>query len=168
MYDRSEAIRQVQTFLRVAGDPDIFVAPTGVYDDNTRLSIVEFQTRFSLEPTGVVDYKTFTLLYDEYIFLMNKNVVNDMTDSFIRFPILPGESQAAMTHINRSLARLLDYYGHTHRLQNSSFYSKETSKAINILREIYMLDKNDYIDEEFYYRMIKDHDSIKIIYDNFH
>ena len=166
VYDKSEAIRSVQRYLIVAGDPDIFIVPTGVYDDNTRLSVIDFQTRFDLKPTGEVDYETFTLLYDEYVLLTKDIETRDITDSFIQFPLLPGKASNGMAHINLTLGRILDYYGFAHRLRGNNFYSEETALAVGILRDVYMLDKKDYIDEEFYRRMIIDHDSIARVQNN--
>ena len=160
VYDKPEAIRHVQRYLIVVGDPNIFIAPTGVYDENTRLSVIDFQTRLGLAATGEVDYETFRLLYDEYVLLTKDKETRNRTDSFIQFPLLPGRMSAGMEHINLTLGRILDYYGFTHRLRGNNFYSKETADAVEILRNTYMLEKKDYIDEEFYRRMIIDHDSI--------
>lgn len=167
IYDRPEAIRSVQRYLRLAGNPDIFVAPSGVFDENTRLSVIDFQSRNQLDPTGVVDYETFVILYEEYVFLNDKNTLNEKLDSFIDFPLLPGYIDDAMIHLNRSLRRILDHYGFTHRLRDSNFYSAETSRAVEILRSVYLLDPGDLIDEEFYIRMVKDHDSIGLFNNNF-
>lgn len=166
VYDKPEAIRSVQRYLIVAGDPGIFIAPTGVYDENTRLSVIDFQTRFDLEPTGEVDYETFTLLYDKYVLMTNDTETRNIADSFIQFPILPGKTSNGMAHINLALGIILDYYGFTHRLRGNNFYSKETADAVEILRDIYMLEKKDYIDEELYRRMLIDHDSIAKIQNN--
>ena len=160
IYDKGEAIRSVQTYLRLVGNPDIFVAPSGIFDENTRLSVIDFQREYGLTPSGIVDYETFVLLYDEYDAVTKRSEVRDMTDSFISFPILPRERRDAMLHINRSLGRIMDYYGFTHRLRDSNFYSSETSEAIMILRRVYIMGDVDLIDEEFYRRMIIDHDSI--------
>ncbi len=165
--DRSEAIRTVQRYLRVVGNSEIFVAPTGVYDENTRLSIIDFQSRNQLEQTGVVDRETFELLYSQYVYISSRNALNDKLDSFIRFPLLPGDMNDAMIHINRTLRRLLDYYGFTHRLRDSNFYSAETGNAVDILRKIYLLKAGNFIDEEFYLRMLKDHDSVGLFNNNF-
>ena len=62
--DRQTAIMQVQKFL-MALTEDIFIAPSGVFDDNTRLAVIVFQKKFGLEDTGVVDFATFELLYRE-------------------------------------------------------------------------------------------------------
>ena len=43
IYDKPEAIKNVQQYLSVVGNPNIFVAKTGIYDENTRLSVINFQ-----------------------------------------------------------------------------------------------------------------------------
>ena len=166
VYDKPEAIRNVQRYLIVVGDPDIFVAPTGVYDENTRLSVIDFQTRYKIEPTGEVDYGTFTLLYDEYMLLAKDQETRNITDLFIQFPVLPRKTSNGMAHINLTLARVLDYYGFTHQLRDNNFQSDETAAAVEILRDMYFLDQKNYIDEEFYRRMILDHDSIAKVQNN--
>ncbi len=158
--DKPEAIKRVQKYLATASDAEIFVAPTGVFDENTRLSVIYFQQSKNLEPTGIVDYLTFTLLYDEYSFITQNNEVRRITDSFIDFPLLPGYLGNEMSHINRTIRRVLDHYGITHSIRESNFYSNETAKGVKILREIYILDEGNMIDEEFYLRLIRDHDSI--------
>ncbi len=167
VYDKPEAIRQVQQFLRVVGNPDIFIFPSGIYDENTRLSVLDFQSARELSTSGEVDRITFDKLYAEYVIINERNELNRRLDSFIRFPLNPGDSSSGMMHINRSLARVLDYYGFTHRLRNSSFYSDETVEAVRILRKIYSLDENNIIDEEFYIRLMRDHDSIGQFNNNF-
>ena len=158
--DKPAAIRRVQDYLITASNPDIFVAPTGIFDENTRLSVIDFQKKHQIDPTGVVDLVTFNLLFDEYTTLTLKDEINRTVGSFVDFPIRPEDMLDEILHINQSMARLLDYYGITHRLQNSSFYSEETSAAVRELRHIYSLEDVDYIDEIFYFRMINDHNSI--------
>lgn len=160
IYDTPAAIRRVQDYLREAGNNEIFVAPTGVYDENTRLSVIDFQNKNGFEATGVVNRITFDKLFSDYQFLRAVRQISEGLDSFIKFPILPGTHNDAMMHINRTLARLLDYYGYSHNIRDSNFYSKATEDGLEIMEDIYLLDRHNYIDEELYYRMIKDHDSI--------
>ena len=166
VYDKPEAIRSVQRYLRVVADPNIQVIPTGVYDENTRLSVLNFQSENQLNATGEVDYNTFEKLYSQYVLLTEKAKIDDMTDSFIGFPLLPGDMDDSLMHINRSMKRILDYYGFTNRLTDSNFYSLETAMAVDILRSVYLLDKYQMIDEIFYKRMIDDHNSIRLYNNN--
>ena len=167
IYDTPSAIREVQIYLSLAGNPDIVVVPSGVYDDNTRLSVADFQRVEELNETGVVDRETFERLYEVYVILRDANELNNQVESFISFPILPGQSSRGMIHINGMLGRLMTHYGLTHNLRESSFYSPETEEAVRELRKIYLLDNKELIDEIFYMRMIKDHDSIGLFNKNF-
>ena len=167
IYDKPEAIKRVQKYLAIISNPKIFVAPTGIYDQNTMLSVKDFQRTRGILDSGIVDYQTFTLLYKEYEYQSKINTIKEISDSFIDFPLLPGDLKDEMIHVNRSLRRLIEYYGFTSSLLNSNFYSKNTSDAVKILREIYSLPNKDLIDEKFYLRMMKDHDSIKKFQTNF-
>lgn len=165
--NRSEAIKRVQQYLSLVDERDVFVAPTGVFDDNTRLAVVDFQRINNLSPTGEVDRLTFEALFSQYRLAVEKNKLNNSVGSFLSFPVLPGEMSGGMNHINRSMARLLDYYGITHRLRESSFYSDESAKAVKALRRIYLLPDLELIDEVFYGRMVSDHNAVGRFKNNF-
>lgn len=167
VYDKPEAIRQIQIYLRVAGNPDFFIFPSGIYDENTRLAVLDFQSKWKITPSGEVDRITFDKLYEEYVETNKKNELNQRLDSFISLPIFPGDISEEIMHINRTLARVLDYYGFTHRLRSSNFYSDETAEAVRILRGIYSLEERNIIDEELYLRLILDHDSMGRFNNNF-
>ena len=167
IYDTTSAIREVQIYLGLAGNPDIVVVPSGVYDDNTRLSGVDFQRSEGLREDGVVDRETFERLYGIYVILRDANELNKRVDSFISFPLSHGQSSSGMIHINGMLGRLMTHYGFTNNLRENSFYSHETERAVKELRKIYLLDDKEDIDEIFYMRMIKDHDSIDLFNENF-
>ena len=160
IYDKAAAITEVQTFLRIIGNPDIFVSPTGVFDENTALSVKDYQERRNLLPTGMVDKETFDLMYAEYITENERDEAEIKLLSFISFPLLPGKTSDGMIHLNKMMSELLDYYGITHTLRVNSFYSKQTADAVRQLRKIYLLDDFEFIDEAFYIRMVRDHNSI--------
>ena len=161
IYDIPSAIRVVQIYLSLVGNPDIFVAPSGVYDENTRLSVLDFQRSEGLLESGAVDYPTFVRLYELYALSIENEALVRKTDSFITFPLLPGGHSSGLIHINGMIARLLDYYGYTHNLRQSGFYSSETELGVKALREIYGLEDKEYIDEILYMRMVRDHDSME-------
>lgn len=158
--DRPAAIERVQNYLRVAGNPEIFVAPTGVYDENTRLSVIEFQREKGLVASGIVDRITFDTLFSAFVSINERDKIAKDFGSFLDFPIIPGSFSREMIHINRILRTLLDYYGVTHDLSDSSFYSKSTSRAVNEVRRIYLMGTADFIDEDLYLTMVRDHRSL--------
>jgi peptidoglycan hydrolase-like protein with peptidoglycan-binding domain len=157
--DKKEAIRQIQIYLGVINQ-GINVVPTGIYDDNTRRAVIDFQSQNKISADGVINLITFNMLYEMYS-KKTKNInTRDILASFINFPLVKGVYSDEMIQINRILRRLLDYYGYKDGPSNSKFYSKSTADAVNILRKIYLLEDKEQIDEEFYNRMIIDHDSI--------
>lgn len=167
IYDTQSAIREVQIYLSLVGNTDVLVAPNGIYDDNTRLSVSDFQLKEGLAVTGEVDRATFELLYEKYVIAVEKARLNNAIDSFVSFPIFPGFASMEMIHINETLGRLMSHYGFNHNLRASSFYSSETEIAVSELRTLYRLMDKNYIDEIFYIRMIKDHNSIALFADIF-
>ena len=158
--DRMSAITEVQNYLRLIGNPEIFVAPTGVYDDNTLLSVKDFQAKNRLAETGKVDKETFDLMFSQFYIQNERDNVKRTLFSFITFPLLPGLMSDGMIHINKMMSDLLDYYGYTHYLRPNSFYSRQTAAAVKALRKIYVLEDLELIDESFYLRMVRDHNSI--------
>ncbi len=156
--DKASIIMYIQNYLRVVGNRDIFVAPSGIYDENTRLSVLDFQKRFSLPETGIVDKITLETLFNEYVRVKRNSSLIDIRD----FPIKPGIMSEQIRIINDTISKLVMYYGYTHNIKrNSNYYSKETINAIHTLRSIYLLDKQDYIDEELYFMMITDLNTIE-------
>ena len=158
--DKSKAIKKIQKYLSNVGNRDIFVAPTGVYDENTRLSVIDFQGKNNINKSGVVDRITFESLYSEYVRIQERDIIRKKVNSFINFPILPGSFFSEMIHINNLLINLLEYYGIHHNLRENAFYSEETANAVQRLRGIYLLEDGNFIDERLYARMLSDYDSI--------
>ena len=154
IYDKAAAIREIQVYLREIADSDIFIAPSGIYDDNTRRAIIDFQSEKGLEITGEVDKATFDLLFSEHLIKKEKNEVP------YSLPMKKGDMNDLLVNINRMMKKVLDYYGFTNRLATSSFYSNETARAVDLLRRVYQLENREEIDEIFYKRLIMDLRSI--------
>ena len=160
VYDKRALTEQIQRFLiGVEGNADA-VAPTGMFDERTKKSVSNFQRKNQLEITGIVDEVTFELLYEQYLSEKLNKSIREKTSAFIIFPILPGSRSDGLIQIHRAMASLLDYYGQTHRIRESNYYNEETKKAINLLRKIYLLEEAEIIDEELYFRIMNDLNSI--------
>ena len=163
--DKSSAIKEVQRYLRGLEYSEIFVAPSGIYDENTRMAVIDFQASHGLDETGVVDILTFGFLYSEYVREREKDKIRSELSGFIRFPITPASYRRELIHINRTLAAMLEHYGMTHSLRSSNFYSEETGRAVVSMRGIYRIGDENIIDEEFYHRLVKDSKSAGLFSD---
>ena len=159
--DKKSAIKEIQKYLSKVSPSNIIVVPTGIYDDNTKLSVINFQKNTGLSESGVVDYETFTALYREYKKVENENEISNLTYSFLDFPIKPGTHRNEMIHINEMLNNLLLYYGRGRLTRPGPIFSCETEGAVKVMREIYLLDKSSEIDQALSERLVSDHKSIK-------
>jgi peptidoglycan hydrolase-like protein with peptidoglycan-binding domain len=155
--DRASAIKNIQSYLRAIFVGEINIVPNGVYDDKTRLAVLEFQRNNGLEPNGVVDLLTYELLYSSY----SEKQIEDRVGKRIDLPFYPGDYSDEMREINKMLSSLLDYYRIDHRVTENGFYSKETSEAVKNMRKIYLMKDVDLVDEMLYSRMLLEYGTIE-------
>lgn len=160
IYNKSDAVKQVQKYLAKAGNSEFFIAPTGIFDSNTRSAVKEFQSQEGLKDTSVVDKTTFDLLYQKSALEQIKYDVSKATKTFIGFPIYYGDRADGMERINHMIETVLRHHGKDHRVTKTAYFTKETLSGVNILREIFMLEGEGSIDEIFYYRLVNEYTSI--------
>lgn len=160
VYDKKALTEQIQRFLMGIERNADSVAPTGIFDERTKKSVSNFQRKNQLEITGIVDEATLELLYNQYLSEKLNKSIREKVSAFILFPILPGSRSDGLIQIHRAMATLLDYYGLTHRIRESNFYNEETKNGIYLLRKIYLLEEAELIDEELYFRIMNDLNSI--------
>lgn len=161
IYDKPEAIKRVQIYLAEIKENDPFIAPSGIYDEITKNAVRNFQEENGIPTTGIVNNETFEKLFFEYSMITKRKRINSLLNSFVSFPIEPEQYAEELFGLHRIMARVLDYYGKHHNLRESNFYSPQTSEAVKMLREIYLLDSIDQIDEFLYSALIRDHDSME-------
>ena len=160
VYDTEAAIRCVQKYLSVVMYPKLKLTYTGVYDDYMRRAIIDFQMDNNIPPTGIVDYKTFDAIFEQYRIKEKINKVTSGRGLAISFPLYPGCQTTTMVQINKMISLMLEYYGHSYCIRWNGIYSEQTSKAVEVLRKIYLLPADDSIDELFYMRLLYDYDSV--------
>ena len=83
--EKERAIWQVQKWLRAiakSGEPIPMINPDGIYGEETKNAVRIFQGLSRLDPTGVVDYRTWCALHGAYNDCMNKNRDNVQISPF--------------------------------------------------------------------------------------
>ena len=89
VFTEKDAILKLQTYLRAQSlrYPNAPQVPVdGIFDDATRIALIDFQLRNSLAPTGVADRETWNLLYSQYLDITE---ANSLPDPIIPFPSYP-------------------------------------------------------------------------------
>ena len=107
--DKKEAVRQLQTFLFALSERgDIpHLAIDGIFSEETKRSVSEFQRQNSLFPSGKADKTTFDLIYKEYSDYKKSGKLNEYGGEF---PLKIADKGAAVAKLSTLLYELSEYY----------------------------------------------------------
>ncbi len=146
------AIMQIQRILRDLEllDNEFSSVPiSGTYDDETREAVVDFQTKYELEPTGIVDYDTWTLLH-----LMHKASEFDrrgprrvrLVPDKPGFAIYPDQIDDIIYVIQYMLSTISVHYDDFGELAFTGIYDSDTQNAIKSFQRKNLLNATGIID----------------------
>lgn len=155
MYEKNEAIREVQKYLQEINIIDSYISPSGIYDETTKQAIVSFQKSEGIPPSGTVKKETFDKLYDAYTQVKTLQNTNDILEQNSFFSTKIGDYGEHIRVLNKQLRALLDYYGRYHELRDTAIYSIETDNAFNQAKEIFGMGI-DVSERIFYARLIRE------------
>ena len=133
----------------------------GIYDTETEESVKRFQEIKGLPKTGVVDYRTFIAISDEYDDIMLYESLPDSIVEYQSFPMLYGDTSEDVRLLNMMINELSKTYRELNEVGTGSFYSKRTKAAIERLEEIFGLDKTGITDARLFHRIKEEMKSIK-------
>lgn len=158
--DTTAAIKEVQRYLISLSDGGHVVA-NGRYDENTRTAVMRFQKKVGITPDGTVDYHTFSALYDAFLEQQLKNDVSEASRGYLSFPITRNSKPEEIRSVNMKIQEILKYYGAEITQYVFSVYNAEVEESIMILRDIFQLEGDTMIDEVLFWRIVREHSSIK-------
>lgn len=147
--DKKEAIRQVQRFLLEISQSEMSHIPRvsidGIYGENTRDAVRAYQGERGLPPSGTVDRVTFDSLFDDYRLARAERAREDA-----RVPayLSVGSSGDAVEDLHTLLRRLSSVYAELRRVPRSTYYGKDTARAVLYLQEIFGLEPTGTVDPE--------------------
>ena len=157
--DKAQSIKEIQKYLSAILPPEFYISENGLYDKKTMDGVKEFQKMMNLDDSGIVNYETRTLLYREYIKHKERDILSRST-TYLTFPVMPQDRNYGMRNLSHSITILMDYYGYTHNIRESEYYTPQLTQAVKVLRGIYLMEDAEYIDEALYMEIIRDIRSI--------
>ena len=143
--DKEQAIRAVQRNLLIISQRDEslpHITVDGIYNEETRFAVSEFQRGRSLIATGAVDKETFDLLVIEANEILldsdrRSNIINESS-----FPLRLGDSNNDVSMLNTILDELSEYYLDITEVQISSFFSRATESGVKTMQR-HLREKQD-------------------------
>ena len=152
-YDEISAVKQLQHYLSVISE--VYIAQSGVYDETTKKSVIDFQKNNSLNANGIVDFDTHEKIYSKY----KEETIRKKAPSKTVFPIKIGDFGDDIYVINEMMIRVMDSLNLFHSLRSSSIYNESSFNVFQELRKLFNMESCDF-DELFYYFLKNEYDFI--------
>lgn len=153
MTDRERAIQELQQYLRnisrnASDEPEII--PDGIYSEETKKAVEDFQRQTGLEITGVVNFETW-----EEIVRANRRAVYEnalpVQAAPIRnedLPLKRGDSGSLVKTLKLMLDSVADSYGNFNRSTEGDFFDEATEKEVIRWQEVAFLENSGRVDRE--------------------
>ncbi len=163
--DKKSAIKEIQTYLYVLSDRKYKEIPRvpidGIFDKESEAAVIEFQKIKLFSETGIVDYETFTALYEDYLAVTEDLSTNNYIFGDSVFPISENDQNEDVRALHVMINELRKTYPQITDVGSGAYFSKRTGDAIEDLRTLFMLPKSRKLDKALYQRMTDEIESRK-------
>lgn len=156
--NKAAAIREIQTYLRTLAQKERAIPAVvvdGTYGAKTRAAVLAFQKIKGLAETGVVNYPTFTALYDAYLIAKEDSAESGLPHDDA-FPLCHGDTGECVVLLHSLLRMLGEYYPDLGRVPQSSAFSSDTERAIRHLQKVFLYPESGSVNKKMYLRMMRE------------
>ena len=146
------AIMQIQRILReleLLEQEYSSVPLSGVYENETRSAVADFQAKYGISTTGIVDYETWLALQSAYeATRLERNGVRRVALVPPRgeLSIFPNQRNDIIYVIQYMLSQISTHYDDFGEIQFTGVFDEPTQDAINEFQRKNLLDNNGIID----------------------
>lgn len=132
------------------------VESSGIYGNDTAELVAQFQLRFGLEPTGVIDNATFEAIYDEYVGILAslpENVGECQTALYPGYPIREGFEGEAVALLQTYLNGIVSVFPEEGELVVDGIFGPRTKQAVLQFEEFVGLPADGIVDALVWMRL---------------
>lgn len=162
-----EYILNLQRYLRQLSvtEPSLKAPPLdGIYDTATQDAVRTYQQLRGLSPTGRVDLKTWTRLYEDYLASLNQQARSEgfflFPDSPNHFAIYPDDEDFLVTIVQYILNELRIAYDDIPQNSQSGIYDAQTRQGVLTFQRRLGLAENDRVDRATWNALIREHNRL--------
>jgi len=159
IYDDRNNVFELQKFLQKISETDSdipFLNTDGIYGDETTEAVRKFQQTRNLPQTGLADFETWDLIFNEYQDLIK------LTDTALPFHVYPidiyeiklGDSGDAVVVIQLLLNKFASKYNNLKTVNVTGKYNNETSDAVKNFQSINMLEPSGIVNRPTWNEMV--------------
>lgn len=133
------------------------VAVTGVFDEPTRLSVIEYQKTMGIEPTGLVDPKTWESLYKTALGIIRTLPSEAVFLPYIRYPrnYGPGDQGPGLFIIQEMLQYISLVIPQIPYVELTETFDEATKNAVIAFQNFYGIEPTGIVDEKTWNSLIE-------------
>ena len=153
--DKEAAIREIQRYLYTISQIEKtipYLAIDGIFGDETKNAVREFQRLKRLPETGSVDNTTFDALYKDYVNILEARNQTNKIFNISLYPLNRGDSGSNVSIINSLISDLAKYYD-IPNVPSGDFFNEDTENAIRSLERIFLFNESGSVSYPFEIRM---------------
>ena len=154
-YNEKQAIRNIQRYLRQLSYTDADIPPVpidGIFGEATENSLIAFQTKNGLRPSGVADRESFDTLYEKYLLSTKRFAPPKGFSPFARVPenyaLTVGDIGFAVSAVQFLLNEISIIQDGIDELAITGIYNIDTARAVSIFQAGTDLDVTGEVDIE--------------------
>lgn len=159
-------ISQIQRILRDLNYLDTQVGGVGtdgIYDDGTKDAVIEFQKKYGVAPTGIVDSETWTLLNAVWNAKKEASVLARavyILPRFEEYEIRPWARDNVVYVIQHMLETISTDYENFDVIELTGIYDSNTQNAIKDFQRRNLLDDNGVINAVTFNRLADEYERV--------
>nr|WP_312578822.1 peptidoglycan-binding protein [Sedimentibacter sp.] len=139
---------------------------TGVFDPQTRVSLMEFQKNLGLNPTGIVDNKTWSLLFQNILGILLTLPNSEIFLPNLRFPgtnyqIGLGSEYPGIVIVQELLSYISTVIPDINYSNPNGIFDDATERAIIEFQRLYGLEANGKVDEATWNKLMEVYQSLR-------
>ncbi len=142
-------IQRILRYLDFSKNGYARIKPDGIYGEDTRLLVKEFQGRYGLNPSGIVDYETWRLLHSvEDAHKDDGKIARAVRifPAYEKYEILPNTKNSYVYIIQVMLNEILNDHDGFDELEINGVYDVPTQNAVKIIQQKSLKDVPTVID----------------------
>ncbi len=159
--DTGILVKGLHYYLNVISffDPDLpMLEVNGVFNDNTKSMVMNFQRKYNLPVTGVVDSNTWQKIRDIYFGTLN-NIPSEYVEYYEEF--YPGRVMSSgmrgedVKRLQNYLYIICEKFKNIPGVRVNGIYDDLTENSVSTLQKLFDLDVNGVAGPIFWYRLVE-------------
>jgi peptidoglycan hydrolase-like protein with peptidoglycan-binding domain len=133
------------------------IAITGVFDNQTRLAVIEYQKTMNIQPTGLVDLETWESIYNQARGILNSLPVQNIYLPLIKYPkdYAFGDQGPGVFVIQEMLQYISNIIPQISYIEATQIFDEATKNSVISFQNFFNLEPTGIVNEETWNKIVE-------------